>query len=78
MNFLKFLGFVALGAFCASNAAAETLSENPLSIPAMAVVPGEETELVMNYNTTEQYIGFQFELYLPDGVTFVMDPDDEN
>ncbi len=56
---------------------ANELTANPLTVKSFSVTPGESSELVMYYNTDEQYIGFQFELTLPEGITFAMNPKNE-
>lgn len=56
---------------------ANELTVNPLSVESFSVTPGEPSELVIYYNTEEQYVGLQFELTLPEGITFAMDPEDE-
>lgn len=56
---------------------ADVLTANPLTVNSFAVTPGEPAELVMYYNTDVEYIGLQFELTLPEGITFAKDPDDE-
>lgn len=78
MNTISKICIAALAVVPAFAAQAEVLSENPLTIPAIAVTPGEETDIVMDYSTTESYCGLQFELTLPEGVSFVMDPYDES
>lgn len=77
MKFIKYFGFAFLiSAFC-TPVSAEKLEINPLSINPLPVEPGMNEELVMEYNTEESYIGFEFELTLPEGVSFVMNPDDD-
>jgi len=60
-----------------AGASANELTTNPLTIESFSVTPGEPSELVMYYNTDEQYIGLQFEITLPEGITFAMDPENE-
>lgn len=78
MNYLKYICLAAVltGGAMTSRAENVILTENPLSIKSFAVTPGESLDLVMYYNTSEKYIGAQFEIHLPEGISFAMDPDE--
>lgn len=54
--------------------AQETLTVDPVTI-----IPGEEAEIVVNYTSTVEHNGFNMEVYLPDGLSFVktINEDDE-
>lgn len=75
MKIMNYAAAALLAIMGAGTARAEVLTANPLTIKDIRVVAGEAAELVMDYNTDEQYIGLQFELTLPEGVNFAMDPE---
>ena len=53
--------------FCSSAAnAQETLTVDPVT-----VAPGEEAEVVVNYSSTVERSGYNMEVFLPEGLSFV-------
>lgn len=80
MKYSKLLFLSAVLGMAAADAGAETLAENPLTIEPLEVTPGEVTDLVMYYETSDEYQGFEFQIQLPEGLDYVRDPesDDEN
>lgn len=74
MKYLKYIWLAAGLAVGTFSSRAEVLPKNPLSIKSFAVTPGESLSLVMYYDTPETYIGAQFEIHLPEGISFAMNP----
>ncbi len=78
MKNIKTLCLLAVMGMLPFMARGTVLLENPLTIGALDVTPGERAELEIHYSSDEAYIGLEFELLLPAGVTFASDPANES
>ena len=60
---------LAFGAF--SSAAAQEENPEKLSVDPITIVPGEEAEVVVNYESTVARSAYQIDITLPEGLSFV-------
>lgn len=66
---MTLLVVLAIGAF--SSAAAQEANPEKLSVEPISVAPGEEAEVVVNYESTVERSAYQIDITLPEGLSFV-------
>lgn len=67
---------LAIGAF--SSAAAQEQNPEKLSVEPITVAPGEEAEVVVNYESTVARSAYQIDITLPEGLSFVKSMNEED
>lgn len=66
---LVIMAALAIGAF--SSAAAQEEYPEKLSVEPITVAPGEEAEVVVNYESAVERSGYNIDITLPEGLSFV-------
>ena len=74
---LVIMAALAIGAF--SSTAAQEQNPEKLTVEPITIVSGEEAEVVVNYESAVERSGYQIDIILPEGLSFVkaLNEDDE-